>query len=126
MITGVVTGDRDAVLTFRVRGPAGNECDITALIDTGFDGMLSLPRALVTSLGLIYRQQGRALLADGRESLFDIYEARLLWEGCWRRVSVDETGTWPLVGTALLDGNELKIQFQIDGAVTVSPLLKGI
>lgn len=64
-------------------------------------------------------------MADGRESLFDIYEARLLWDRSWRRVVVDETETWPLVGTALLEGNEVSIQFQADGAVTVRPLPKG-
>lgn len=56
MITGVVTRDRDAILTFRVRGPAGDECDIAALIDTRFDGWLSLPSAIVTSLSLTWRR----------------------------------------------------------------------
>ncbi len=122
MITGVVTADRDPLLDLRVRGPTGDECDIEALIDTGFDGWLSLSPTVIASLGLVWRRRGRALMADGRESLFDIYEARLFWDGRWRRVSVDETGTLPLVGTALLNGNELTIEFETGGSVTVQPL----
>jgi predicted aspartyl protease len=60
MLTGVVTADRDPLLELRVRGPTGEECDIEALIDTGFDGWLSLSPAAIASLGLIWRRRGRA------------------------------------------------------------------
>jgi len=43
MISGVVTGDRQAVIRLTVRGPTGQEQEIEAVIDTGFDGCLSLP-----------------------------------------------------------------------------------
>ena len=38
MIAGVVTNDRQAVIHLTVRGPAGQEQEIEAIIDTGFDG----------------------------------------------------------------------------------------
>ena len=38
MITGVVTEDRQAIIKLTVRGPAGQEQEIEAIIDTGFDG----------------------------------------------------------------------------------------
>jgi len=62
MITGVVTGDRQAIIRLMVRGPAGQEQEIEAIIDTGFDGWLSLPSSIVVRLGLAWRQRGRALL----------------------------------------------------------------
>ena len=65
MISGVVTHDRQAVIHLTVRGPAGQEQEIEAIIDTGFDGSLSLPSSIVVQLGLPWRQRGRALLADG-------------------------------------------------------------
>jgi hypothetical protein len=53
---------------------------------------------------------GRALLADGTTSLFDIYEATVLWDGALRRVAVDAADIDPLVGMCLLDGYELTVQ----------------
>ena len=62
MITGVVTDDRQPVIHLLVRGPAGQEQEIEAIIDTGFDGWLSLPSSLITRLGLVWHRRGRALL----------------------------------------------------------------
>ena len=42
MITGVVTDRLEAVIRLRVRGPAGQDQEIEAIIDTGFaDGLVS-------------------------------------------------------------------------------------
>ena len=38
MITGIVTGDRQVIIHLVVCGPAGQEQEIEAIIDTGFDG----------------------------------------------------------------------------------------
>ena len=78
-ITGVVTADRQAIIRLTVRGPAGQEHEIEAIIDTGFDGWLSLPSSLIALLGLVWRRRGRALLADGSDRVFEIYEAH--WYG---------------------------------------------
>jgi predicted aspartyl protease len=78
MITGVVTPDLEAVVGLTVQGPAGQEQWIEAAIDTGFDGWLSLPPALIALLKLPWRRRGRALLADGSDTLFDIYEAAVV------------------------------------------------
>ncbi len=122
MISGVVTDDRQAVIHLKVRGPAGQEQEIEAIIDTGFDGWLSLPSFVVAGLGLAWRRRGRALLADGSESVFDIYEAAVDWDGEVRRIPVDEAETAPLVGMSLLEGYEITIEVQRGGKVTVKAL----
>jgi clan AA aspartic protease len=122
MITGVVTDDRQAIIHLIVRGPAGQEQEIEAIIDTGFDGSLSLPSSTVVQLGLPWRQRGRALLADGSESVFDIYEATVDWDGEARRIAVDEAETVPLVGMSLLEGYELSVQVQRGGSVSLRAL----
>jgi len=122
MITGVVTEDRQAIIKLTVRGPAGQEQEIEAIIDTGFDGWLCLPPSVVGLLGLVWRQRGRALLADGRESVFDIYEATVVWDGEVRRIPVDEAETAPLVGMSLLEGYQLTVQAQAGGNVTIRAL----
>ena len=122
MITGIVTDDREAVISLTLRGPDGKEQELEAVIDTGFDGSLTLPSALVATLGLAWRSRGRALLADGRDSVFDTYEATVMWDGVPRRISVDEVDVTPLVGMSLLRGYELTIKVVEGGSVVLKSL----
>ena len=64
-----------------VQGPSGQTRDLQAVIDTGFSDLLTLPPALVTELGLPYRNRDSAILADGRKATFDVYRVTVLWEG---------------------------------------------
>jgi len=122
MITGTVTADREAIIRITVLGPTSQKQRLQAVIDTGFDGWLTLPPGVVALLGLPWRRRGCALLADGSETIFDIYEATVLWDRRRRCVPVDEVDTIPLVGMALLDGYELNAQIRSGGKVTVKRL----
>ena len=122
MITGSVNAYREPIIGFAIRGPIGQELEVEAVIDTGFNGSLSLPSSLIALLGLAWRRRGRAILADGSESIFDIYEATVVWDGQPRRVAVDAADTDPLVGMSLLDGYELTIQAKDGGKVTIKEL----
>ena len=122
MITGIVTADREATIRLTVYDSDGQERAFEAVIDTGFDGWLSLPPDSVAVLGLPWRSRGRALLADGSESLVDIYEATVIWDGQARRIAVDAADTAPLVGMTLLSGYELTIQVLEGGNVTITAL----
>jgi hypothetical protein len=53
MITGAVTADREAVIRMVVRGPAGQEQEVEAVVDTGFDGRFALWRTRLMGLGSI-------------------------------------------------------------------------
>jgi clan AA aspartic protease len=122
MITGLVNAYREPIIRLTVRGSSGQELELEAVIDTGFNGSLSLPTALIATLGLAWRRRGRALLADGSESIFDIYEATVVWDGQPRRIAVDAADTDPLVGMSLLYGYELVIQAIDGGNVTIKEL----
>jgi len=122
MITGIVTAYRQAIIRLTVRGPEGQEQEIEAVIDTGFDGSLTLSPPLIAALGLVWRRRGRALLADGSESLFDIHEAIVVWDGEPRRIAVDTADIDPLVGMSLLYGFELTVQARDGGSVAIKPL----
>ena len=119
MITGTVNADYEAVIRLFVQGPAGPAHEVAAIIDTGFNGFLTLPPALVTALGLMRRSRGRALLANGSEELFDIYGVTVLWDGQQRYVEADAVDTTPLVGMSLLDGYDLYIQVADGGQVVI-------
>src|ERR1700719_4192898 len=101
MITGIVTADREAVIRLVVHGPSGNGHEIEAVVDTGFDGWLSLPPDAISELQLPWRRRGLALLADGSESVFDIYEGSVRWHKQNRRIAIDAAETAPLIGMAL-------------------------
>ena len=101
-------------------GDQGRQID--TVIDTGFNGFLTLPASLIQELGLVWRRRGRAMLADGSDSLFDIYETTVVWNGRSKRVSVDEVDCDPLIGMSLLQGCELTVEVVDGGRVVVRPL----
>ncbi len=65
MIIGAVTSDRHPIAQLIVKGVRGPDMVIDALVDTGYNGVLLLPKAVVAALGLSLRRITSALLADG-------------------------------------------------------------
>ncbi|HXU40523.1 MAG TPA: clan AA aspartic protease [Blastocatellia bacterium] len=121
MIAGWVSHSREAIIRLVVSGP-GETINIDAVIDTGFDGSLSLPPALISRLNLPLQGSARTVLGDEGRIVFDFYEATVIWDGLTRRVSVDEADTDPLVGMGLLDGYELSIELVSQSAVAIELL----
>ena len=122
MIPGVVNGNLEATVHLLVRGPGGQEQDIEAVIDTGFNGFLTLSPALVRQLALPRIGQSRVLLASGKEEILDLYEVTLLWDGQWRTVETDAADTDALVGMSLLYRYSLSIQAVEGGRVVIESL----
>ena len=122
MITGVVNAHMEATIRLTLRGPSGQIRRVNAVVDTGFDGWLSLPPAFIAHLGLLWQRRGRAILADGSETIFDIYAGAVVWERRKRAIPIDEANTTPLLGTALLAENKLKAEFRPRGKVAIKRL----
>nr|WP_309739555.1 hypothetical protein [Chamaesiphon sp. OTE_20_metabat_361] len=57
------------------------------MIDTGFDGFLSLPSEIIVRLGLPWTISNSATLGDGSEVLFDFYTGTTIWDGQYRTIS---------------------------------------
>jgi clan AA aspartic protease len=110
MIRGIVTDRRDALVRLTIVGRRGRKRSIDTVIDTGFDGYLTLPFDIISRLSLVFRRRGRAELADGSETTFDVYEATVIWNGRPRRIEIDEADAGPLLGMELMDGHELRIE----------------
>ena len=123
MISGHVNSSPEAVVSLVVRGPDGHEQGVEAVIDTGFTGQITLPTELITELGLPFLGQSRAVLGDGSEILYDVFEVSVIWDGGARLVNVDAAETEPLLGMGLLLGHELAIQVVPGGTVSIRPLL---
>ncbi len=119
MITGCVTASREAVVSLKVCSPDGTQHDVEAVIDTGFNGSLTLPVTLIEKLDLPWRRRGQAVLADGSKSLFEIYDATIIWDGKRRRIAIDALDAEPLVGMSLLFGHDLTIEVMTGGSVLI-------
>jgi clan AA aspartic protease len=122
MISGLVNAHRDAIIEIAVLGPGGQRQMIEAVVDTGFNGFLTLPIQTIDALSLPRAGRVRVLLGDGREDFLPMYRATVSWDGSLRLVDVDAAESDALVGMALLDGYELRIQVAEGGAVTIEAM----
>jgi clan AA aspartic protease len=122
MIAGTVNAAREARIPLTLQAPFGVTRAIDALIDTGFDGFLTLRPSVIVALGLKRLGRGRAMLADGREQLFDIHAVIVLWDGQPLTVEADSAESDPLVGMVLLQGYGLSIEVVDGGSVQIQRL----
>ena len=119
MIEGVVNAAYEATVTIHLQGPEGQTHDIEAVVDTGYNGFLTLPIALVAELGLPFAYVGQAVLANDTEVDFDIHYVTVIWDGQPRDIEVDATGSTALVGMWLLERHDLNIEVESGGRVVI-------
>lgn len=116
MMTGVVTARREAILRLTLHDANGQEHVYDTVIDTGYNGTLTLPPDVIAMLGLRWHRAGRAILADGSESNFNVYKGVVLWDGQPMTIRIDELDSDALVGMSLIYGYELLLPV-LDGAM---------
>jgi clan AA aspartic protease len=122
MIRGAFNANREAIVSIAVLDFEGRDARVETVIDTGFDGYLTLPDATIRSLGLTYLGKARARLADGSFSIVRKFEATTLWDDVEREVVVLEADTSPLLGIAMLHGHAVLLNVVDGGDVMISPL----
>lgn len=122
MITGVVNASLDATVRLTIRHATGHEHEFEAIVDTGFNGSLTLPPTVIRQLGLPWRTYGSVMLADGSSEECDIHAATVIWDGADRKILVEAADTEPLVGMALLRGQQLQIAVVPGGRVLIGAL----
>jgi clan AA aspartic protease len=110
MITGIVNADFEPIIPLSICGSDGKVYTQEAIVDTGFNGWLSLSPDLIAELNLKWKRRGRAILGDGTECVFDVYEAVLVWDGNMLTIPIDEADSEPLVGMSLMEGHQLTVQ----------------
>lgn len=121
MISGIVI-DRHAIVALTFLLSNGATFPIELVVDTGFTDYLCLPPEAVALLRLPFLYDIPVNLADNSEVLVAVHEANILWDGEERSVRIFATGRRPLIGTALLNQQELVIQFTEGGLVTIDEL----
>lgn len=113
---------QQALIGVVFRSAGRNDLVLEFVIDTGFMGELTLSPAVVLALGLPFVRQITANLSDDSTIDVSVHAATILWDGHERDVGVLATGARPLLGTLLLDGYELNVQFADGGLVSVESL----
>ena len=121
MIQGTVNSAYEAVVTITLQGPDGRTQDVEAVVDTGYNGFLTLPPALVTSLGLPFANTGRVFLANDDEVRFNVHYVTVLWDGTPIHIQAAAIGSTPLIGMLLLDNHNLDIDIHPGGRILIQP-----
>jgi clan AA aspartic protease len=122
MITGHVTSAREAIIRIAVRGTGAREETVDAIIDTGFDGFLTLPASFVSDLALQFAGATKAALGDGSEVPLDAFEAVVAWDNDERSVVTLATTGEPLVGMAMLSGYRVALDVVEGGRVAIQAI----
>lgn len=122
MMQGVVNQRCEATLPLVVGNENGQRQVIDAVIDTGFNGFLTLPSSIITALDLSWNASDIVTLGDGSETFFDLYSVTVLWDGQYREIDVAESETAPLIGMSLLYKYGLQIDAVEGGIVRVEVL----
>ena len=119
MIEGTVNAYLEAVIALDVRGPTQRSSRVAARIDTGYNGDITLPPAVVRHLGLLQVGTSDLELANGKEETFDTFIASVNWPGGQRGVVVHEADSVSLAGMRLLEDHKLQIDVCRGGRVLI-------
>jgi len=91
----------------------GKRTELVVWIDTAFNGGLVIPRKQVAGLGLVKQSSAEAILADGHSVELETFACFLDWFGnSYETQIVASDGEYPLLGTMLLDGHRLEIDYR--------------
>lgn len=120
MITGRVNSALEASMVLTVQDLSGQTQPMDTVIDTGFNGFLTLPPARLASVGAAWLYRGQGILADGSLQVFDVYVVTVIWDGLPLQIEVESADAAPLVGMALLQNHDLRIEIVPGGNVVIS------
>jgi clan AA aspartic protease len=113
-----VNGLVDEKLRALIRVPVsaskeGERHEIAVWIDTAFNGGLVIPKSRIEQLGLIQESAAEAVLANGQLVQLETYQCFLNWFGeTYETQIVANDSEFPLLGTMLLDGRRLEVDYQ--------------
>jgi clan AA aspartic protease len=119
MIAGIVNAHRQPIIRLTILNASGQSYEFDAVVDTGFNGSLTLPTATVATLGLAWSNRGSAILANGSVDECDIYVGIVLWDGQPRPILVEAADTEPLVGMRLMKDYRIIIEDTDGGIVRI-------
>jgi clan AA aspartic protease len=121
MIIGTVA-NLEATIQIEIRDRTGALHLLLAIVDTGYNGHLTLPQSVISSHGLASSGKLRAMLADGTIVSMNTYIAEIQWFDTLRKVVVTEAEGGPLIGMGLLEGSRMILDVTENGRVIIESL----
>ena len=122
MIRGRVDALRQARIQLDLRARGGRLRRIDAVVDTGFDGNLTLPPDIIQELGLESETEADVVLATGVIDRVNAWNGEVLWHDQTRSVLIFEANGIPLIGMELMEDSQLIMQPRINGNVLIERL----
>jgi clan AA aspartic protease len=125
MTSGRITEEGEAAVHVTVRHPdedSQRHARFEAVIDTGFNGALTLPRRQIEARGLRHIGADQVQLGDGSLVDVELFGAVIIIEERERELLIEQAPTVPLIGTKLLWAYGLRIDFEVGGRVEVEAL----
>ena len=120
MIVGTVSQSLSPRVDLRLVDDDGAQRLAVAVIDTGYNGYVLLPRGLPEELDYLAVGVMPATLADGSSTELLAYSGTIIWDEEEIPVIALEGDGEPLVGVKLLKGRRLTIDMSPEGRVEIS------
>ena len=119
MIRGKVNAELQPLVILDVAGPLTEPVALPLLVDTGFNGHLTLSTNVIVALDLDQIGYSDSKLADGSTVRFPAFAAIVNWFDEDRPVTVLQGDEEALLGMKLLEGCRLKVESWSGGAVEI-------
>lgn len=122
MIEGRVDSQGQAWIQLEMIDNRGHLHPVEVVVDTGFNGNLTLPLEIIDGLDLESDLQAPITLATGVQEEVSTWNGFVLWHNQPRLIQILETGGTPLLGMRLLENSQLTIRVRVDGEVLIEKL----
>lgn len=112
MLKGIVSRDLEPIVEIQLIFP-DKMLRQFAVIDTGFNGALSVPSELIASSGWEFVGYEKYEIADGAIIKAEVYLGEVLFDGRKRRVGILSSDSKDiLIGTRLIQDKVLTVNFK--------------
>ena len=122
MIRGEVRPNRRAMVAVDLLAADGQFQSFNFILDTGFDGDLSLPTQILQGLDVAAEGERIIELADGSRTTTYEWSAIVRWYGAARPITIAESAGEPLLGMNLLWQSRITLETRAYGPVVIEPL----
>lgn len=120
MIEGEVDGSLEAKVELLLFHD-DKQLRVSFLVDSGFNGYLAIPEAVVRQLNLPLATVQSGSTADGRRGYFDTVDLSFVWMDRVKRIRAQVLEE-PLLGTRLLFGHDMQVRWEIGGEFRLTPI----